>query len=132
MLPSSARRWTTSASEAAVTPQTLAQRVEILEQEVEKQEILPDRVTALEVQISEFRAEVRAEFSATRTELRQEMRALHDQTRAGMQALNDQTLGRIDETRAQMRALHEDVIDRLKVVDIRPARKPANGPRRKR
>ena len=40
-------------------------------------------MTALEVQISEFRAEVRAEFSATRTELRQEMRTLNDTARAG-------------------------------------------------
>ncbi|HEV8209485.1 MAG TPA: hypothetical protein VGP77_05165 [Vicinamibacterales bacterium] len=99
-----------SAPEAAVTPQTLAQRVEILEQNVENLEILPDRVTALEVQISEFRAEVRAEFSATRTELRQEMRALNEETRAEMRALND-------ETRAQMRMLHEEVLSRFALLD---------------
>ncbi len=48
--------------------QSLDRRVEILEQKVEKLETLPDRVTALEVQISEFRTEVRAEFSATAIE----------------------------------------------------------------
>ena len=51
---------------------------------MEKLESLPERVTALEVQISEFRAEVRAEFSATRTDLSQEMRALNDETRTEM------------------------------------------------
>jgi len=99
MLPSSARCLDVSAPEAAVTPQTLAKRVEILEQKVENLEILPDRVTALEVQISEFRAEVRAEFSATRTELRQEMRALND------------------ERRTQMRMLHEEILSRFALLD---------------
>ena len=105
---------------------------------MEKLETLPDRVSAVEVPISEFRTEVRVEFSATRTELRQEMRALNDvtlarldDTRVEMRTLNAQTLAQIDETRAQMLTLHEDVIDRLKIVDIRPARKRANGPRRK-
>ena len=60
---------------------TLDRRVEVLEQKVEKLEMLPDRVTALEVQISEFRAEVRAEFSATRTELRGEMRVMGNELR---------------------------------------------------
>jgi hypothetical protein len=110
-----------------VKPHTLDRRVEILEQKVEKLEILPDRVTALEVQISEFRTEVRAEFSATRAE----MRMLNDQTLAQMRILNDQTLAQIDENRVQMRALHEDVIDRLKIVDIRPAGKRANGSRKR-
>jgi cell division protein FtsB len=121
MLPSSARCLDVSAPVAAVTPQTLAQRVDILEQEVENLEILPDRVTALEVQISEFRAEVRAEFSATRTELRQEMRALNEETRAEMRALNDQTRADMhalnDETRTQMRMLHEEILSRFALLD---------------
>jgi ribosome-associated translation inhibitor RaiA len=88
-------------------PLSLERRVTNLEQKVEKLETLPDRVTAVEVQISEFRAEVRAEFSATRTEMR---------------ALND-------ETRAEMRALFENAIDRIEVMG--EGRKKANG-RRKR
>ena len=75
----------------------------------------------LEVQISEFRAEVRAEFSATRSELRQEMRTLNDETRA-----------QIDETRAQMRALHEDVIARFNLLDEHPRRQLTTAPRRRK
>ena len=90
-------------------PLTIDRRVEIVEQKVEKLEILPDRLTALEVQISEFRAEVRAEFSDTRTGLRQEMRALND------------------ETRAEMRMLHEDVIKRISLINERPGPKKPSG-----
>jgi cell division protein FtsB len=93
-----------------------------LEHKVETLESLPDRVTALEVQVSEFRAEVRAEFSATRTELRQEMRALNDETRLEMRALND-------ETRAQMRMLHEEVIARFNVLEEHPRWKRTTAPR---
>ena len=106
-------------------PQSLDRRVTNLEQNVEKLEGLPDRVTALEVQISEFRAEVRAEFSATRAELRQDMRALNDETRAEMQALND-------ETRAHMRVLHEDMIARFNLLEEHPRWKRTTAPRRKR
>jgi cell division protein FtsB len=114
-------------------PLSLERRVTNLEQKVEKLDGLPDRVTALEVQISEFRAEVRAEFSATRTELRQEMRALNDETRAEMRALTDETRAEMhvltDETRAEMRALFENAIDRIAVIS--EGRKKPNG-RRKR
>ena len=98
-------------------PLTLDRRVTNLEQKVGKLEELPDRVTALGVQFSEFRTEVRAEFSATRAELRQEMRALHDATNANLDQKIDETRAEMRalnvETNAQMRALHEDVIDRL-------------------
>jgi hypothetical protein len=57
-----------------VGARALDKRVEILEQKVGRLETLPDRVAGLEVQISDFRAEVRTEFSATRAE----MRALHE------------------------------------------------------
>ena len=72
----------------------------ILEKRVEILETLPARVSALEVQISEFRAEVRAEFST----LRQEMA-----TKAEMRQLNAQTS-------AQMRMLHEEVLGRLALL----------------
>ena len=45
---------------------------------------LPDRMAALELQIVQFRAEVRAEFSATREELRQEFRQELRQLRGEM------------------------------------------------
>ncbi len=47
-------------------PETLANRVTILEHKMQSLEGLPDCVASLEVQIVQFRAEVRAEFSAVR------------------------------------------------------------------
>jgi hypothetical protein len=78
-------------------------------------EALPDRITALEVQISEFRAEVRADF-ATRADLRQEMSALEARLRQEMHASDD-------ETRAQMRVLHEDLLARFSLLDEHLGRK---------
>jgi len=49
---------------------SLEKRVNMLERGIEILEQLPDRVTALEVQIVELRGEMRAEFSATRAESR--------------------------------------------------------------
>ena len=45
-------------------PETLANRVTLLEHKMQSLEGLPDRVASLEVQILQFRTEVRAEFSA--------------------------------------------------------------------
>ena len=45
---------------------SLEERVDMLERRVEILEQLPERVTALEVQIVQLRDEMRAEFSATR------------------------------------------------------------------
>lgn len=84
---------------------------------MEKQEILPDRVTALEVQISEFRAEVGAGFSATRAEMR---------------ALNQAALAKIDETGVQMRVLHEDVIARFNLLEEHSRWKRPTAPRRRK
>jgi len=106
-------------------PQSLERRLTNLEQKVGKLEELPDRVTALEVQISEFRTEVRAEFSATREQLetlatRAEMRALNDETRAEMRALNAETRAAMrvlnDATRAEMRALTDDTPAQLRAL----------------
>jgi hypothetical protein len=62
-------------------PETLANRVAILEQKMLSLDGLPDRVASLEVQIVQFRAEVRAEFSAVREEMRAEIRAGDEETR---------------------------------------------------
>jgi malate synthase len=105
-----------------VASHTLEKRVGILELKVEKLETLPDRVTALEVQISEFRADVRAEFSATRSELRAEMRAMGEGLCGEMRAMND-------DTRAQMRVLHEEVIARFNLLDEHPRWKRTTAPR---
>ena len=85
-------------------------------------EALPDRVTALEVQISQFRAEVRADFSAARTDLRQEMSALEERLRQEMHALNSQTM-------TQTRVLHEDLLARFSLLDEHVGRKPSGRPR---
>ena len=105
--------------EDSMSARTLEERVEHLERKVDSLETLPARVTALEVQISEFRAEVRGEFSATRTsidETRAEMRDLEGRLRQEMHASDD-------ETRAQMRMLHEDMLARFSLLDEHLGRK---------
>jgi hypothetical protein len=76
-------------------PETRVSRVAILEQKMQTLAGLPDRVASLEGQISQFRAEVRVEFSAVREEMR-----------AGD-----------EETRRHMRVLHEEVIARIALLD---------------
>ena len=73
---------------------SLEERVNMLERGVEILEQLPDRVTALEVQIVELRGDMRAEFSATRAE-----------SRAGD-----------EETRRFMRILYEDLVARIEIL----------------
>jgi vacuolar-type H+-ATPase subunit H len=94
-----------------VKSQPLEQRVEVLEQKVAGLETLPDRMTALEAQIAEFRAETRA---------------LIDETRQEMRALNE-------ETRSHMRTLHEDVVSRIALLDehLRSARSRPRKPKPK-
>jgi hypothetical protein len=113
----------------------LTERVEVLEMEVGSLKELPARMSAVESQIVELRAEMRSEFSAVRGDmrelegtlrqemragheglqaemrklegtLRQEMRALNEETRAEMRTLNE-------ETKAQLLTLHEEVLDRI-------------------
>lgn len=69
-------------------------------------EALPERMASLEVQILQFREEVKAEFSAMRQEFRQELR--QDVTR-----LESAIREGDEETRRFMRVLHEDVIERI-------------------
>jgi predicted nucleic acid-binding Zn-ribbon protein len=85
-----------------MSPETLANRVAILEHKMQSLEELPERVASLEGrvaslegQVLQFRAEVRVEFSAVREEMR-----------AGD-----------EETRRQMRVLHEEVIARFALLD---------------
>jgi predicted phage gp36 major capsid-like protein len=92
---------------------SLEERVDMLERRVEILEQLPERVTALEVQIVQLRDEMRAEFSATRAEARagdeHVVRTLREEIRAGD-----------EETRQFMRILHEEVIERIKALGDRP------------
>ena len=98
-------------------PQTLTNRVEILEAKVEELAKLPDRVGALGLQVSQLRTEMRVEFSAVRVE----MRELNVGLRREMHQLNEETRrelgGRIDDLGTHMRVLHEEVISRIALLD---------------
>jgi hypothetical protein len=90
-------------------PSPLARRVQILEEKVESLEKLPARIEALELQILQFREEVRAEFTATREGLGAEMRELETRLKA---LISDGD----EETRRYMRVLHEEVIARIATI----------------
>ena len=83
----------------------LERRVAILEENMKQLENVPARVTALESQIVQLRAEMHNEFSAVRTEMRTEFSAV----RAEMHS-------EFSEVRAEMRVLHEEVISRLALL----------------
>jgi hypothetical protein len=124
----------------------LTERVEGLEMEAGSLKELPGRVSAVESQIVELRAEMRGEFSAVRSEMRdmegrlqREMRSLNEETRAEMREIEgtlrqEMKAGREDlraevrtlneETKAQMRTLHEEVLDRIaKIGESAPSRR---------
>ena len=86
-----------------------------MEKKVEILQRLPERVTAVELQLVQLRDEMRAEFSATRAE----MLAGDEETRRLLREGDE-------ETRRYMRILHEDVIARLSMLE------PSRGSRRKR
>ena len=88
---------------------TLAKRVQILEQKVEVLETLPERVTAVELQVVQLREEMRDEFSA----VRQEMNAMGTGLRAELSAA---IRAGDEETRRYMRVLHEEVISRIATI----------------
>jgi F0F1-type ATP synthase membrane subunit b/b' len=90
---------------------SLEERVNMLERGVEILEQLPDRVTALEVQIVELRGEMRAEFSATRAEAREGdervIQTLREEIRAGDERV-------IQTLREEIRAGDEHVVQTLR------------------
>jgi len=119
-------------------PETIESRVDHLERRVTDLETRPDRITAIESQIVQQRAEMHGEFSAVRAETRtgdEETRRVLgeridetarvlgeriDKTTRVLDERIDETarvLGeRIDENGRQMRVLHEDVIGRLAII----------------
>lgn len=102
-------------------PQTLDSRVERLETRVTALEQLPARMDAFELQLSQFREEVRAEFSATRAELRDEIRAGDE----GVVRALRKEIREVDERiMTQVRVLHEEVLSRLTMIqDAVPRRR---------
>ena len=96
-----------------MSPQTIENRVENLEQRVTVLEEVPARIDALTLQVSQLREEMHAEFSAIRAEfksdLRHEISALRDEFKAELRS-------EIADAKNQSRILYEDVIARLALI----------------
>ena len=107
---------------------SVTERVEILERKVETLEVLPARVTDVELQLIQLRDEMRDGFSAIRTELGADIRGgdeetrrvLREEIRAGdeetRQVLRQEIRAGDEETRRYMRVLHEEVVSRLATI----------------
>ena len=124
---------------------SLERRIEILEENMEQLRDVPVRLSAVESQIVQLRAEMQTGFSALRgqnDETRGEMVRLNGETRGEMVRLNDETRGEMvrlndetrrelvrlndetrremtrlnDETNAHLRVLHEEVISRIALL----------------
>jgi hypothetical protein len=104
---------------------SLTERVEILEQQVESHEGLPDRITIVEERNLQLGTELPRAVSALSPDMRAisddlvariEVRATRDETHA----IRDDLVARIEagdeETRRQMRMLHEDLIGRIELI----------------
>ena len=87
---------------------------------------IPVRVSRLESNISQLRAEMRDEFSA----IRGEMAAGFGAVREDMATFRAEMIARDDETRRHARMLHEDVIARLALT--REGRPRSPRPRKRR
>ena len=132
-------------SSAGYGSSTFSARIEILEENMEQLRDVPVRLSAVESQIVQLRAEMQTGFSALRgqndetrgemvrlqDETRGEMVSLKDETRREMVSLNDETLRELvrlndetrremtklnDETNAHLRVLHEEVISRIALL----------------
>jgi hypothetical protein len=118
-----------NAQEVMMSPDSLEVRMDKLERRVEILEQLPERVTALEVQIVQLRDEMRSEFSATRAEtreaiedtkrtLREEIRAGDEETRRVVtEELTVRMQSLFDESRRHALMLHEDLVQRIATIN---------------
>ena len=110
-------------SSAGYGSSTFSARIEILEENMEQLRDVPLRLSAVESQIVQLRAEMQTGFSALRgqnDETRGEMVRLNDETRRELVRLNDETRREMtrlnDETNAHLRVLHEEVISRIALL----------------
>jgi len=121
-------------SSAGYGSSTFSARIEILEENMEQLRDVPVRLSAVESQIVQLRAEMQTGFSALRgqnDETRGEMVRLNDETRRELVRLNDETRRELvrlndetrremtrlnDETNAHLRVLHEEVISRIALL----------------
>ena len=89
---------------------TLTERVENLERKMELLEGLPERVSAVELQIGHLRTEMHEQFSAVRQEFRTEIRTEIEAVRTDLRA---EVRAGDEETRRHMRVLHEELLSRI-------------------
>jgi len=96
---------------------SLEERVTLLENELrelpERVGTLETQVTAVVVQVAEFRKEVRGEFS----DVRGEIARFREEVRAEFVAVRKEIKDGDDETRRLMRVLHEDLVARISLID---------------
>ncbi len=105
---------------------SLAKRMDNLEKIVEPLRGLPDRVTALEVQVVQLRTEMRDESSAIRRDMVTKDDLVGFATKDDLAAAVAPLA-----TKAEMRMLHEDLVERLKVIGeglARPSKRPGKAP----
>lgn len=76
-------------------PRNIEQRVTMLEEQMQALKDLPGRMSAVESQILQLRAEMKDGFSAIRSDLRSEIRAGDEATRTYMRMLFEDLVVRI-------------------------------------
>ena len=89
----------------------LAIRVENLERRIELLEALPERVSAVELQIVHLRGEMQEQFSDVRQELRGEIQAVRSELRAELDAVRTDLRGEI---RAEGEAIRTELRSEIK------------------
>ena len=87
-------------------------RVLTLEQQMSELREIPARVSRLESNISQLRAEMRDEFSA----IRSEMAAGFGAVREDMATFRADMIAGDEETRRHARMLHEDLVGRIALI----------------
>ena len=121
---------------------SLEERMDNLERIVEPLRGLPDRVTALEVQVVQLRTEMRSEFSAIRRDMvtkddLAKCATKDDLTRFATKddltrfATKDDLRAIEAQLSTRMLVLHEDLVERLKVIgeaQARSAKRPRKTP----
>jgi hypothetical protein len=106
--------------------QSIEGRVLTLEQQMSELREIPARVSRLESNISQLRAEMRDEFSA----IRSEMAAGFGAVREDMATFRADMIARDEETGRHARMLREDVIARLALTREGTPRSPRTRKRR--
>jgi hypothetical protein len=114
-----------------MAPQSFAERVLKLEEQMTSLQALPKRIDDLALQVSQLRTDMQGEFSAVRSEMATGLAAVRSEmatkadlatvrsemaTKADLAAVRAEIKEGDEETRRQMRVLHEDVISRFTLL----------------